>query len=156
MEVRSLEPVFSAGYENGDCARNPNHWNWTLLNNGHDVRGRYRHEAVITGDEILIIGGGTSDWTSSMDTSRLSHGCVKFGDSVYIHGGCTERRLVNRTAVRRDLFDDFWQLNLNSWCWQRRPVNLLQKVCFHGTTVTLVSVFFTHIRLSAHLTIYRL
>ncbi|VDN34676.1 unnamed protein product [Gongylonema pulchrum] len=113
MEVRSLEP------------------------NGHDVRGRYRHEAVITGDEILIIGGGTSDWTSSMDTSRLSHGCVKFGDSVYIHGGCTERRLVNRTAVRRDLFDDFWQLNLNSWCWQRRPVNLLQKVCFHGTTVTL-------------------
>lgn len=37
------------------------------MQDGRDVNGRYRHEAVVVGDEIVLIGGGTPEWASPLE-----------------------------------------------------------------------------------------
>ncbi|KAL3990126.1 hypothetical protein ACH3XW_30475 [Acanthocheilonema viteae] len=165
LEVRSLEPEFSG---NKDYAgrREPIRWKWTLLHNGSGINGRYRHEAVVINDEIILIGGGTPEWTSPLtellvfniseknfrtqitlpDTNhgypagRLYYGCVKFGNNAYILGGCTEKsvmhRFIDRIVLRPRLLQDCWQLDLKEWRWKLLSGELNQQICFHAATVT--------------------
>ncbi|VDP12334.1 unnamed protein product [Onchocerca flexuosa] len=165
LEVRSLEPVFDAEKNGGDRLE-PIHWKWTLLHDGSDLNGRYRHEAVVVDDEIVLIGGGTPEWTSSLidllifnvseskfrtqitlpdidygyPVGRLYYGCVKFGDCAYILGGCTEKSVMHfmndRIILRPELLQDCWQLDLKKWRWKLLPGQLNQKLCFHAATVT--------------------
>ncbi|OZC08318.1 kelch repeat protein [Onchocerca flexuosa] len=165
LEVRSLEPVFDAEKNGGDRLE-PIHWKWTLLHDGSDLNGRYRHEAVVVDDEIVLIGGGTPEWTSSLidllifnvseskfrtqitlpdidygyPVGRLYYGCVKFGDCAYILGGCTEKSVMHfmndRIILRPELLQDCWQLDLKKWRWKWLPGQLNQKLCFHAATVT--------------------
>ncbi|KAK6114139.1 Kelch motif family protein [Brugia pahangi] len=165
LEVRSLEPEFSS--KKDDAKRlEPFRWKWTLLHDGSGVNGRYRHEAVVVNDEIILIGGGTPEWTSPLvellvfnttdckfrnqltlpDTDygyplgRLYYGCVKFGNDVYILGGCTERsvirHLVDEIVLRPKLLQDCWKLDLNEWRWKLLPGELNQQICFHAATIT--------------------
>ncbi|EJD75567.1 hypothetical protein LOAG_17310 [Loa loa] len=165
LQVRSLEPEFN-GKEDERDELEPVHWRWTLLHDGSDVNGRYRHEAVVVNDEIILIGGGTPEWTSPLiellvfNTSenkfrtqmtlpdinygypvgRLYYGCVKFGNNAYILGGCTEKsvihQLVDQIVLRPKLLQDCWKLDLKEWCWTLLPGQLNQQICFHAATVT--------------------
>uniref|UniRef100_A0A0R3RFD9 Kelch domain-containing protein 10 n=1 Tax=Elaeophora elaphi TaxID=1147741 RepID=A0A0R3RFD9_9BILA len=165
LEVRSLEPEFS-GKKDYVGRREPIRWRWTLLHDGSGINGRYRHEAIVVNDEIVLIGGGTPEWTSPLiellvfNTSRkkfrtqktlpdinngypvgrLYYGCVKFGDYAYILGGCTEKsaihHLIDRIVLRPKLLEDCWQLDLKEWRWKLLPGHLNQQLCFHAATVT--------------------
>ncbi|VDK69417.1 unnamed protein product [Litomosoides sigmodontis] len=164
FEVRSLEPEFSGKKDVG--RREPIRWKWTLLHSGSGINGRYRHEAIVVNDEIVLIGGGTPEWTSPLiellvfniskkqfhnqvtlpdanygyPVGRLYYGCVKFGNNAYIIGGCTEnsvvRHLIGRMVLRPKLLKDCWQLNLKEWRWKLLPCQLNQQLCFHAATVT--------------------
>ncbi|KAM3728056.1 Kelch domain-containing protein [Dirofilaria immitis] len=165
LEVRSLEPVFNTIKDSGNKSE-PIHWKWTLLHDGSNVNGRYRHEAIVVDDEIVLIGGGTPEWTSSLidllvfnisesefrtqttlpdinygyPLGRLYYGCLKFGSCAYILGGCTEmsvvRHLIDRIILRPKLLQDCWQLDLKEWRWKWLPGQLNQQLCFHAATVT--------------------
>uniref|UniRef100_A0A915PCC9 Attractin/MKLN-like beta-propeller domain-containing protein n=1 Tax=Setaria digitata TaxID=48799 RepID=A0A915PCC9_9BILA len=145
LEVRSLEPVFNGKAKQDANRLEPVRWKWTLLHDGSGVTGRYRHEAVLVDNEVVLIGGGTPEWTSPLKEllvfnisenkfrtqftvpdskygypmSRLYHGCVQFGNHAYILGGCTEK------SVMRDLVD---QIVLQLGClWPKSDEGLLQR-----------------------------
>ncbi|VDN01694.1 unnamed protein product [Thelazia callipaeda] len=166
LEVHSLEPAFDNAEIKSIDQLKPVCWNWKLLHDGSQMIGRYRHEALVTGDEIVLIGGGTPEWTSTLmqllvftiaenkfriqmtspdpihgyPESRLYHGCVKVDDCAYIVGGCTEKivmhNFVNQLVRRPKLLQDCWMLDLKKWCWKLLPCKLNGELCFHAMTAT--------------------
>ena len=62
--------------------------------------------------------------------SRVSFGCVKEGDNIYISGG---RHYIAISAFQE--LDDIWHLRLGPLQWTRLSFNLPEKMFFHRAVV---------------------
>ncbi|VDD90664.1 unnamed protein product [Enterobius vermicularis] len=139
-------------------------WEWKLLADGAGLIGRYRHETVVVDDDILIIGGGNTQWVADLDKipafdtrtnrlktyftypdsehgypmGRMCHACVQYNGKIYILGGCSAVDMETESA---SLFDDVWELNTSSWKWKKLPTSLTLKMCFHGATDGCIYIF---------------
>ncbi|MFH4976467.1 hypothetical protein AB6A40_003176 [Gnathostoma spinigerum] len=166
MEVRRLLPKVEKRYAAhdppsiSDVSEERQYWNWRLLNDGKEEDGRYKHECILFGRVVLILGGGIPSRAETfdqilaynMDTNafyhqptfpdenygypkaRLCHSCVKCDNRVLMCGGCSEQ--YGRQMLP-DLYDDVWDLNLSTWRWSKMEhKRLTHKVCFHSSALT--------------------
>lgn len=114
---------------------------------GEDApEARYRHEAVVFGDDFYIFGGATYGRTIGFENiwkfnfishkwtkleckpsedggvfpdSRKAHSCVLWKDTVYMCGGIT-----NLTEPQNDI----WKISLNNLVWEK--VNIVSLLPF--------------------------
>lgn len=131
---------------------------WTELTiDGIDrPRGRYKHETVLDGDTIIMIGGGwpfptgetvidhvylldtfslewkrqactAADQNIGLPESRRSHTCTKIGQYVYMIGG-TGREPIASESV--------WRLNLRSWVWVKVDATWPKPSFFHSCALS--------------------
>ncbi|XP_039263633.2 kelch domain-containing protein 10-like [Styela clava] len=130
-------------------------WNRIIPNNvfSEMPAERYRHEIALFQDNLIILGGGTSNsvnnlrilhsfnfkttrWTCRVtkpDTlqnpgypaPRRCHGCVQLQDEAVISGGYDGIRITG----------DVWKINLRTMQWTK-ITDMIEPVYFHSATVT--------------------
>eukprot|EP00039_Didymoeca_costata_P008062 m.107445 g.107445 ORF g.107445 m.107445 type:complete len:526 (-) comp13930_c0_seq1:1411-2988(-) len=125
-----------------------------ILPNDDVPRGRYRHETILDGDKLLVIGGGwpnpsigtfmnaidafdvsKSCWisvptqpdptTNEYPEARRSHSVSVIGRHMYIFGG------TGGFGVHKDV----WYLDLDSYTWHKVET-WLEATYFHTTVLT--------------------
>uniref|UniRef100_A0A914EB49 Kelch domain-containing protein 10 n=1 Tax=Acrobeloides nanus TaxID=290746 RepID=A0A914EB49_9BILA len=140
-------------------------WNWTqLTTHRYDSPvGRYRHEAVLIKDLIIIFGGGTPQWSEQLEKlnayninekrfleiqtnpdlkhgfpqPRKCHAVVRYEDDVYIIGGCNEPPDAEFIGAQfYTVLNDLWKINLTTLQWTKLDTNLVNGVFFHSAVVT--------------------
>ncbi|CAD5214514.1 unnamed protein product [Bursaphelenchus okinawaensis] len=130
----------------------------TLSDEKQEPMGRYRHESVMVGDEIISIGGSNQivsvhmrdldafnvktktfhlvhtqpDAVWRYPRSRKGHSVVQAGNFAILFGGYNPPDVENSEGL---LMKDVWCLDLRTLKWQKSPFELPSGVFFHSAAV---------------------